>query len=56
MAEWLNIGIDAFDALAEREGILPMKLGTKTLRYTWMDAVALAHIAARKAANDLPAK
>ncbi len=52
MADWLNIGVDAFDALAEREGLLPIPLGPKTRRYTWMDAVALAHIVTRKAATE----
>ncbi len=48
MAEWLNIGVDAFDAFAEKEGIIPRRLGAKTVRFTWMDAVFLAYALARK--------
>ncbi len=49
MAAWLNIGVDAFDAFAAKEGIRPKKLGPKTIRYTWMDAVFLAYAMGRKA-------
>lgn len=49
-ARWLNIGVDSFDKLVERENLLPIVIGPKSHRWHWMDVVALAHLLTRRVA------
>ncbi len=47
-AQWLNIGVDAFDALVKAFGIQPINVGPRTLRWHWKDVVAREHQSGRK--------
>jgi hypothetical protein len=43
-AKWLNIGVDAWDALVARLGLQPVIFGPRTQRWSWEVVWSLRHL------------